>query len=255
MKLAPGVSRSDVAVAGDIKLAGALRTPLADVLLSSASGGDDVCGTGLHPGDLASTTASTNLRDLGAPLLRSFVSLESGVHVSYPGMAGFPPDYDGRQRPKYLLAARQQGVKWGNPYPDQFGHGLLLPMAISLYDDAGKFLGVAGADTTFRYLRDNLLPLAGHNEVDDTYLVDAGGRVVIDQKDTSLVGTDIGQAGDLHGDRAIDLAPLPYPTVVRAIGERRSGTVAEAGKLIAFERLSSIGWYYVVVADPSRLVE
>jgi hypothetical protein len=251
VKVAPGVSEKEVA--GDIKLAPALRLPLEDILLASASGTDEICATGIR--DTQNALPLTQLRDNGAPLLRAFVSLDSGVHFSFPGMAGFPPEYDGRQRPKYRLAAHQRGVKWGNPYPDQFGHGLLLPMAISLYDDNGKFLGVAGADTTFRYVKESLLPLPGHAEVEDALLVDDKGRVVVDLKDTELKGVNLKDAGDLRNDDAIELQSLAYPTVVKAIQERRSGTVQEKGKLVAFERLSAIGWYYVAVADPDKLVE
>jgi hypothetical protein len=231
--LPPGVDRA--ARADDVRLAGPLRSSMANVLLGEV-GGDPLA-------------ARAGLLARGGPLLRVFVTLANGVHMSYPGMGGFPADYDGRKRPKYKLAAGKKGVFWGSPYPDQFGHGLLLPMSTSLYDDAGGLLGVCGADTTFTFIKENLLELHGGAAVENEYLVDEQGRVVVDRHS---------QAAALRpaGDEAVALEPLAQPAVVAAIRARRDGAiVTSGGKLIAYDRLAALGWYYVVVADERRLID
>jgi serine/threonine-protein kinase len=233
VKLAPGVDRATVEA--DIALAPALAPAMAQVVLATA--GDD---TALSLGD-----TFDHVRDEGAPLMRAFVSLASGVHFSYPGMGGFPPEYDGRKRPKYALAAHTGGIKWGNPYPDQFGHGLLLPMATSLHDEDGRFLGVAGADTSFQYISDRLLAIRGRDDVEATYLVDDQGRVVVQ---AARAADGRSKVGDLHHDLPIDLATLPYPEVVMAIRAGHGGVLADGPRVAAFYRLSALGWYYVVIA-------
>ena len=251
VKLPPGVDRRELEA--DVQLAAPLRSSMANVLLGDV-GSDPVA-------------ARQKLIATGGPLLRIFVTLASGVHVSYPGLGGFPKNYDGRQRPKYRLAAGKKGVFWGNPYPDQFGHGLLLPMSTSLYDDDGKLLGVCGADTTFAYIKRELLELRGAPAVEDEYLVDEQGRVVVHGRSRGQAVTEpviepviepVARpvAAVLEGGDAIALAPLAQPQVVAAIAARREGGVVASGKkLVAFERLAALGWYYVVVADERRLVE
>jgi hypothetical protein len=54
--------------------------------------------------------------------------------------------------------------------------------------------------------------------------------------------------GDLHHDLPVALSPLPYADVVDAIRAGRSGVVVHGPRAFAFDRLSSLGWYYVVVA-------
>jgi hypothetical protein len=181
--------------------------------------------------------------------------------VSYPGLGGYPPDYDGRKRPKYKLAAGKQGVFWGNPYPDQFGHGLLLPMSTSLYDSAGKLLGVVGADSTFHVIAGELLDLPGYPDVEDEYLVDDQGRVVVHAatragKTVERGGVDARTVRDLDADnRPVELAALPLPDVVAAIrAGRSSGVGSSGGRVLAYQRLSALGWYYVVdVTEPQLL--
>ena len=243
VKLPPGVARASIE--DDVRLAAALAIPMSNVLLGEL-GGDD-------PALRAKLFAE------GGPLLRVFVTLPSGVHMSYPGLGGYPAEYDGRKRPKYRLAAGKKGVLWGNPYPDQFGHGLLLPMATSLYDDAGKLIGVCGADTTFAFIAKELLDLPGYPAVEDEFLVDEQGRVVVHAathgtRTVEYGGGNLGRVGDLNGDEPIELAPLPFPAVVAAIQAHRSGLYTSGKALVAYDRLSALGWYYVVAADEGRLL-
>src|SRR5262249_56799423 len=145
-------------------------------------------------------------------------------HVRYRAMPVSPPDYDGRRRPKYVLSARKAGIHWGNPYLDTRGNGLLLPMSTSLYASDGRFLGVAGADTTFGYIAKKLLELPGYDAIEDEYLVDDLGRVVVHAAKQDLT-----------------LAPLPYPAALPATKARRNGAVPDGDRLVACYRIGSLG--------------
>src|SRR5262249_24357542 len=108
------------------------------------------------------------------PLYRICVTLASGVHMAYPGRGGFPPEYDGRQRPKYRLAVGQHTLRWGNAYLDLFDEPL-LPCSFPLHDGEGKFVGVAGLDLLLPELAERLLPLPQLPQVEQVYLVDQQG--------------------------------------------------------------------------------
>jgi hypothetical protein len=64
-------------------------------------------------------------------------------------------------------------------------------------------------------------------------------------------------ASDEESEPPIELAPLRFPAVRDAIEEKDSGHVEvdtpTGPRIVTFYRLSSLGWYYVVVADPERL--
>ena len=53
---------------------------------------------------------------LGKMVFWTYVSTESGIHVSYPGHGGYPQNYDPRKRPWYRAAAND--VQWTFPIVD-----------------------------------------------------------------------------------------------------------------------------------------
>jgi eukaryotic-like serine/threonine-protein kinase len=251
LKLAPGVERK--AVDRDVRVLSILRSAFQAVIREGLAA-DGV--------DLPAAAAGKRFASSGAEIVRAFVSLESGVHCSYPGVQGFASDYDPRKRPKYLLAANQRGIRWGNPYRDPFGHGGMLPASAALYAANDQFLGVAGVVTTFESIRTDLLSLPGHAAVTETLLVDDEARVVVRSSDTSAdPGSTPGETPttDLDSEGAIELHPLELPAVRSAILEHRSGHIEpdEAGpqRIVVFYPLSSLGWYYVVVADSAKIRE
>jgi len=237
--LAPGVDRAEVAV--DLARLAELRHAFEELLLGTAPG---------------ARPDRAQLLDRGVPALRTFVTLSNGVHVSYPGLGNYPADYDGRARPKYALAAGATAgdhrVRWGNPFPDRYGHGLILPASIPIFRADGTFAGVAGLEMTFEWIVDHLLPMRDAPAVTATYLVDQRGDVVIGT-DHRAVATRAADAGDLHADQAIALAPLPYPEVRAAIKSSPRGWLTVDDKLIVFSPVGALGWTYVVVADRDRV--
>ena len=246
------------AVADDVARLARLRPAFTDLMLGTAP---------------ASTAGAASPRaqilEVGVPALRTFVTLKNGVHVSYPGLGGYPPDYDGRKRPKYTLAATaavgDNRIRWGNPFVDRYGHGLILPASAPLHLPDGSFAGVTGLEMTFDWITEHLLAMPDAPHVDATYLVDDDGHVVVGAAADAAdeLAPDDGRlhaadAGDLHGDRPIELPPLPYPAVREAIAAGRGGhielVVGDARKLITFAPIRALGWAYVVVADEARLL-
>ncbi len=188
----------------------------------------------------------------GVPLRWAYVGLESGVMLSFPGKSGYPPDYDPRRRPWYELSARQHGPRWGNPYIDLQGQGLILPCTTSLFGADGEFLGVAGVELTFDYVIGEMLTLAV-DAVDEAYLLDGEGRIVVSSADArERLG-----GGQLHG--ALALPTFPHARVVEAARAGREGFVElEAAPerrpwLFTLHRLDTIGWSFVTRVDPARL--
>jgi len=53
---------------------------------------------------------------LGEMVFWTYLSTESGIHISYPGHGGYPENYDPRKRPWYKAAAND--VKWTFPIVD-----------------------------------------------------------------------------------------------------------------------------------------
>ena len=187
--------------------------------------------------------------DKGLPILRQFCSLASGVHQVYPGQGGYPPEYDGRLRPKYLLAVDKHGVLFGNPYADHMGGGDLLPGSAAVYDEAGRFRGVCGIDLPFSDLRARFLPIQGQRGFTDAFLVDKDHRILVRAR------AKVDEEAGLHGNAALETEKLPWPELGRALDSGHAGTLQLPGrKLAAFTPVTATGWRYVAIADLDRLI-
>lgn len=251
-KLAPGVAEEDVRE--QMQSLAHLRPAFEEVMLASAQRESES-----DRGKLRKLLA-----DSGVPTIRTFVTLATGVHVSYPGTGGYPDEYDGRTRPKYALSKDQRGVVWGNPFPDRYGHGLILAGSTSLHDAEGQFVGVAGLEMTFQWLIENLLEMPGASYIDTTYLVDGQGRIIIraDKESPDAPAQPASalaeSGGEAVGSRAVELEPLPYEPLRQAMAKQRVGHVSFTDngqrKLAAFYRVDALGWTYVVLADERRLL-
>ena len=237
-QLAPGVSAA--AVENDVRYLALLRPALRRTVVISAAGG---------AAELTPAMERALLAGPSVPLARVFVTLPSGLHLSYPGQGGYPPTYDGRTRPKYRLAAHRQGIRWGNPYLDPLGGGAILPGSTSIYDDRGRFLGVAGVGVTFSWILDRLLRLPDRRGVEQSFLVDDEGRVVVEGAEDAAQHVAAAESED----GAIRLSPLPWADVAEAARAHRDGFVERDGRVIAYQPLAALGWTYVVSARVDAL--
>lgn len=72
-----------------------------------------------------------------------YTALESGVHSCYPGIGGYPEDFDPRQRPWYIQAKEAGKLTWvGTRYLDSAGMGILSRVAMPVHRPDGTFAGV-----------------------------------------------------------------------------------------------------------------
>ncbi len=81
---------------------------------------------------------------LGKTMLWSYVSLESGLHMAFPGHAGYPAGYDPRRRPWYIGAASD--TQWGFPLVDATTGQVIMTASKQIHRRDGSLAGVAAID-------------------------------------------------------------------------------------------------------------
>jgi sigma-B regulation protein RsbU (phosphoserine phosphatase) len=84
--------------------------------------------------------------ELDDSLFWIYASLESGVHISFPGHGGYPEEYDPRLRPWYIRAKNQGGLTWGPPIVDATTNQLTFTVSAPFFKPDGSFAGVAAID-------------------------------------------------------------------------------------------------------------
>jgi serine/threonine protein kinase len=241
--LAPGVDRA--AVLPDLMRLGALRGYIHDMVLEAAVG--DIT-------TVSAAAATKLLRTRKSPIDYAYVDLPSGVHYVWPGNANLRPGYDARTASFYTMSKNQHGVRWGAPYVDSStdsrGDDLVLPCTRGIWSAAGEFLGVAGVEITVTKLVETRMKLAGRTIIRAS-LVDGKGHKVVDDRDANTLFHANGR------DEAVAFTMYDLPDIVAAIntGDESVRTTTRDGHpiMVAFVRLESIGWYYVVEVDADRL--
>ncbi len=83
-------------------------------------------------------------KEFGSILHWTYISLESGVHLCYPGHGGYPEDYDPRKRTWYKNATDK--VSWILPIVDATSGLVMFTATKRIYYPDGKFAGVVAFD-------------------------------------------------------------------------------------------------------------
>ncbi|HEY9839806.1 MAG TPA: serine/threonine protein kinase [Candidatus Obscuribacterales bacterium] len=227
-------SLPEAALADKLGQISALRHFKQRLLLESTTAGP------LSPVALRELIANT-----GTTVSYATVVLRQGAGAWLPGGDFVAPTYDPVKRPFYLFGAWQHARRWGNPYIDVSGAGLLLTCATGLWDHQGDFLGTASLDMKFDTIIQAMLNLPpALRKLRGGFLLDEQGRVAIrsSQKGQKFSAT-------IHPDLKLPL--YPRAEVVRAIRGGQSGHLMVPGEqplLVAYYRLPALGWYYVVEA-------
>ena len=86
--------------------------------------------------------------EFGHVIFWIYASLESGVHLSFPGHGGYPEGYDPRRRPWYIQARNDEEghLVWGQPVADATTNQLTFTVSGSISKPDGSFAGVAAID-------------------------------------------------------------------------------------------------------------
>ncbi|MFT4627468.1 MAG: serine/threonine protein kinase [Myxococcota bacterium] len=197
--------------------------------------------------------AERALADVGVPITWAYVGLENGVFTTYPGHGGYPDGFDHRESPWYAMARDAVGPTWGAPTADVSGLGLVLSCTQSLFD-RDEYLGVAGIDVTFDYIIEELLEAPEFKGADgvEAFLLDPEGKVVVR---SSKKGKEV-RSGIKN--RTLRMPTFDHEGIVTAVLEKRPGGYAvsdgaDGEELVMYNRMHSIGWYYVV-SGPVRTV-
>ena len=179
-----------------------------------------------------------------SPIRRVAITLESGIHLAYPGMGGYDQQFDGRRLPTYALAQFASGMQWGRSYLGPDDRQLMLPSSTAIRDRDGQFIGAANVELSLNYIDEHLLHMADVPAVEETMLVNGLGIVMIHSDDTQRV----------NGRSYF----MPYPEVMVELKTNEPGFVEteEDGKplIIVFLPLQSVPWYYVAVVAQERLL-
>ena len=75
-----------------------------------------------------------------------YASLESGVHLSYPGHGGYPAAYDPRSRVWYTSAKKRRGMTWSPPIMDITTNQLTFTVSAPFFNLDGSLAGVGAID-------------------------------------------------------------------------------------------------------------
>jgi sigma-B regulation protein RsbU (phosphoserine phosphatase) len=91
-------------------------------------------------------------REFGGELFWIYASLESSVHISYPGHGGYPKDYDPRVRPWYTRAKKKGSILWGPPIVDATTKQLTFTVSAPFFKPDGSLAGVAAIDVLIQHV-------------------------------------------------------------------------------------------------------
>jgi hypothetical protein len=195
-----------------------------------------------------------------APVLNAAVTLANGLYAFFPGHGAMPDTYDPLSRSKYAVAARTTGIRWGAPYPDRYGRGLVLPASAAVYSDEHQYLGVVSLDIRFEKLIDTLKNAHYPSYIVETLLLDDQGRVMLRQtRDPRPEGQAWGDARDLmasQGENATETLPqyADFARLVRADRDFGGAEFSERSQFAGYFRMKSLGWYFVAIAEREALL-
>jgi len=74
-----------------------------------------------------------------------YTALEAGLHSSYPGHGGYPPEYDPRVREWYTEAKQAGGLAW-SIFPDVSTRQVTVTASMPVRSPDGRFAGVTAID-------------------------------------------------------------------------------------------------------------
>lgn len=198
------------------------------------------------PESLTPQQQETLIAQTGTPVTYATLILKEGAGAWLPGGDFESQNYDPVNRPFYKFGAYQHARRWGNPYIDVSGAGLLLIGATGLFDHQNRFLGTASLDVKFDTLIQTMLALPpALRTLKGGYLLDEQGRIAVrsSQKGQKFSAT-------IHPD--LKLPTYPHAEVVRAIRAKSAGyriIKAQKDQLVVFYPLPALGWYYLVESD------
>lgn len=182
------------------------------------------------------------IAETGVPIAHIALTLETGLHIEFPGSANVAADFDARQTESYKAARTRYGVAWGAATPGR--NGMVLPASAALRDEEGGLIGVLEFDVDIERSVATTLDagLTGGGHVESSLLVDRAGKVVA-QRNAPGVAAEPEVIGMTVVRDAIARGDTGYLETTRGGHD----------VLVTFQPLSSMGWYVVTVADVDKV--
>ncbi len=174
-----------------------------------------------------------------------FTSLANGVHTSYPGHGGYPPDFEPRERAWYRAARAERGLVWTGPAIDATTRQVTVTVSMPVYGPGGTFAGVTALDApVVQMLREYGLPAkwSGDGRVLLVTPTPEGRLSVIAKQGYAETG------GDWQAMLQAEFVP-PTPGLADIVGDMQAGrgglrqvTHGGAEQLWAYRSLDGRAW-------------
>ncbi|MCA0199613.1 MAG: SpoIIE family protein phosphatase [Proteobacteria bacterium] len=147
-----------------------------------------------------------------------YITLEDGVHTSFPGHGGYPPAYDPRQREWYANTRNAEDVVWNPPLLDASTRRLLLTATMPIRGDENAFAGVAAIDVDVLSFLDSAHARARLGSGAESYivqLIDAEGHAYVQGKSAGTPSLRV-IASSLYRDTGIAWDARPETPALEA---------------------------------------
>jgi len=182
----------------------------------------------------------------------TYLGFENGLLLNYPGLGNFGALYDPRKRPWYTSNVGHYGARWGIPYPDAAGSAIMVPCNLPMYDETGRFMGVAGAgmrlDDVVAALQSMGDEEGGIDGFIDATLVDRTGVVVVSSQSDVTVAEGTG----LNDNKTLPRVLYDDDQVREMITSGKTTEQIIGGDTITVvSHLNSTDWSLVVRVDRS----
>lgn len=197
----------------------------------------------------AFTELDQAIRTTGTPLVWSYVALEDGIHVAYPGKGTYSDTYDPRQRPWYQNSIEHVTPTCLPPYKDSMGQGLLLPCTLSVRTESGTLMGVAGIELSLGYFSEQSLAFQSAAVSADTVhslLLNASGEILATHNSDQAIGDVFDQRQilkEIQSGRAGYSLIHPTEGIVRT---EQDPLQVPDGDFYFYQPVGDAGWTYVV---------
>ena len=193
---------------------------------------------------------------------------KAGETVYYPNVdlaAVVPPDFDVTSRPWYVEAVNltedEKKAIWSVPYIDAALNGLVITSSVPVYDNTGKFWGVAGIDLKLSTITERISNLS-IGKTGYAFLIDSEGRVIAMPSkgfaDFNL-STEEMQSEDIENLSLINRVPLDVFEVLAKMTSGQTGiSLVElngTNRYIAYKPVPIIGYSFGIVISENELLQ
>ncbi len=200
------------------------------------------------------TDIEKELLDGKLPIVSAFVGTTSGIMMLFPGRGSYPDNYDNRIRPWFRTGLGHQSIRWSPPYiSSQKIRQMLVACTQSINDNRNKPMAVVGFDISLNVLASFLEGLIQKSPwIESAMLVNPKGQVLVK---TGRRYHSIEAKGVIS--KAPTFAKLPMGDKLQTLLSKGNESwlrwkSKEGLRVVAFTRLKTLPWTYVVVGKPDK---